>query len=105
MTEEISKQQAIELSKFEFWLNMPPQQIAEFQLFTKRLCLPFDVFHKSLEIALNRPVFTHEFGLNVEGLKNELLGNSPPPSILEIIELIPKEKHVIIFGPKKVKFK
>ena len=49
-----------------------------------------------LKEALGRPVWTHEFGLNLNGLKAELVGEQPPPSMQEIIELIPEHKRLIV---------
>ena len=54
--------------------------IAYLQLHDQRLRLPFGFFHKCVEKALNRPVYTHEFGL---GYGYE--------SILEQIEKVFKE--------------
>jgi hypothetical protein len=92
MTEE----KAIELYDSKFWEKMDYRQRADFQLFEKRLCMPFDVFQEAMEKTLGRPVFTHEFGLNLEGLKKELRGEAGPPSMEEIINMIPEEKRIIL---------
>lgn len=92
----MKKEEAIELYKSEFWESMSYRDIALYQLFTDRLCMPFEVFHKAIEKTLGRPVFTHEFGFNIEGLKKEIMGQKPPPTFQEVIELIPKDKRVII---------
>lgn len=57
----MTKEEAIRLASTKFWESMTPFAIAEFQLKEERLCMPFAVFHKAVEIALGRPVFTHEF--------------------------------------------
>ena len=75
---------------------MTAREIAEFQLFTEQLCLPFTVFHKALEEALGRPVWTHELGLNVDGLRAELRGDQGTPTLEDIINLIPEDKRIII---------
>jgi len=67
-----------------------------FQLFEDRLCMPFAVFHEAMEKALERPVFTHEFALNYDGLCRELLGEQPAPTFEEIMDLIPAEKRVLL---------
>jgi hypothetical protein len=41
-------------------------------------------------------VFTHEFGLNYQGLKDELFNGKEPPILEEIINLIPEEKRIVI---------
>jgi len=93
---EINKEIAIELARSEFWKTMSVKDLALFQLEVKKLCMPFSVFHKAIEEALNRPVWTHEMGLNWEGLKEELLGKRPKPTMEEIINLIPEDKRVIM---------
>lgn len=78
---------------------MTPCQIAEFQLEQKLSCVPFDVFHESLEKALGRPVFTHELclGEGCVGLLKELRGEKKSPTLEEVINLIPEDKRVIVF--------
>ncbi len=95
---QLTKGQAIKFGKSKIWKteNWTARQIVEFQLFQKILCMPFDVFHEAMEKALGRPVYTHEFGLNVEGLKKELLGEKSPPTLEEIIQMIPAEKRVVV---------
>lgn len=92
----MTKKEAKELYDSKFWENMSFRKRAEFQLFTNLLCMPFSIFHEAVEKTLGRPVYTSEFGLNVEGLRKEILGEQPKPSLEEIINLIPKEKRVII---------
>ena len=58
--------------------------------------MPFDVFHKAVEETLGRPVFTHEFGLNLDGLCKELAGEQKAPTLQQIVELIPEEKRLLI---------
>lgn len=59
--------------------------------------MPFEVFHEAVEECLGRPVFTHEFGLDREGLQSELLGEQPVPTAEELFELIPADKLVLLF--------
>lgn len=92
----MTKEEAIKLFKSEFWKDLSYKEIAIFQLFEDRLCMPFGIFHEAIEKTLNRPVFTHEFGLNREGLKKELLGESPSPTFEDIINLIPKNKRIAL---------
>ena len=68
----MKKEEAIKLSESEFWKTMSYKERAKFQLFEDKLCMPFEVFHESIEKTLGRPVQTIEFGFNVEGLKKEL---------------------------------
>ncbi len=63
--------------------------------------MPFDVFHKAIEEALGRPVWTHEFGLNWDGLWLELMGEADRPSNLaDILALIPEDKRVLVVPAK-----
>ncbi len=48
-----------------------PVEIAKYQLFERILMVKFDKFHEGVEKLLGRPVYTHEFGLNYDGLKEE----------------------------------
>jgi len=58
--------------------------------------MPFNVFHEAVEKTLNRPVYTHELGLNQKGIIQELFNNKKPPTFEEILNLIPKEKQILI---------
>jgi len=94
---KITKEKAIKLAESGFWERMTAYQIANFQLNTKLLCMPFSVFHKAVEEALGRPVWTHEFGtIGTKGLLKELNGEKSKPSMEEIINLIPEEKRIIV---------
>lgn len=94
----MTKEQAVTLAESKWWQNKTARELAMFQLHEPLLCMPFDVFHKAVEEALQRPVFTHEFGLNWDGLKKELIGESISPSLEQIIDLIPKDKRILILG-------
>ena len=61
-----------------------------------RLCMPFSVFHEAVEKTIGRSVFTHEFGLNLDGLKNEIFYGSEPPTLEEIINLIPEKFRILV---------
>lgn len=94
--QSIGKEKAKELASTNWWELCSHREIAEFQLFTKELVCPFEVFHKAVEESLNRPVWTHEFGLNYEGICKEFLGERTAPTMREIIDLIPEEKRLIV---------
>ena len=91
----IGKVAAVRLAELKWWEGKTPREICDVQLFITELCCPFDVLHKAVEEALNRPVFTHEFGLNYEGLVAEFLGVKSPPTLQEIVEMIPEEKRIV----------
>jgi hypothetical protein len=50
----------------------------------------------AIEGALGRVVFTHEFGMDWDGLERELLGERPTPTIDEVMELIPIDKRICL---------
>jgi hypothetical protein len=92
----MTKDEAVVLYDSGFWKQMTSEEIAKFQIMEDRPCIPFDVFHEAITKALGRPVWTHEFGLDREGLIQELFHGAPAPTIEEIINLIPEEKRILI---------
>lgn len=92
----IGKDAAIAMSESKWWVGKSAREIAKTGMLIRELCLPFSELHKALETALGRPVYTHEFGLNFDGLIQELLGERDSPTMEEIIELIPEEKRILI---------
>lgn len=96
--QSIGSEKAIALAESNWWELCTHREIAEFQLFTAELCLPFEKFHEAVEKSLGRPVFTHEFGLNFDGIIAEFLGEREAPTMTEIMELIPAENRVIVLA-------
>lgn len=96
MMKQLTKEQAIAFGENKLYEEMTLQQIAEFQLAQKRLCVPFDLYHEAVEKALGRPVFSHELGMNQEGLLKELYGEKKPPTLEEVMSLISEEKLVTV---------
>ena len=94
--EQLSKEKAIELHDSKIWEDWSYEEKAKFQLWQKKLCMPFNVFHEAVEKSLGRPVYTHEFGLDLDGIKAEFLHERPEPTFEEILSLIPKEKLILI---------
>jgi hypothetical protein len=94
---ELTKDQAVAFYESRTWEQMDYVSRAKFQMLQPLLCMPFTVFHEAMEKALGRPVWTHEFGLNHSGLKQELFQGTPSPSMQDIINLIPEDKRVVIF--------
>ena len=93
---QLSEQEAISFYNDKLYEKMSDKEKAIFQLTQDRLCMPFEVFHEAIEKTLGRPVFTHELALNRNGLLEELNGEAEQPTFEEIINLIPKEKQVIV---------
>lgn len=92
----LTREQAVAMYEGGWWIGMAARDIAMFQLHERLLCMPFDAFHRAVEKALGRPVYTHEFGLDMDGLRRELLGDRPAPTFEEILDLLPAEKRVVI---------
>lgn len=95
-TKQLTREQAIAFHDSGAWREMDDRQRAVFQMEQDKLCMPFSVFHESIEKALGRPVFTHEFGLNREGLRAELVGTAEAPSFAEIIEMLPADRTIVV---------
>jgi hypothetical protein len=96
MMQSIGREAAIAMADTGWWKTKTPREICQFQLFTRELAMDFGAFHEALEKALGRPVFTHELGMNHEGLCREFLGEAPAPSLADIINLIPEEKRILV---------
>jgi hypothetical protein len=94
--QSIGRDKAVALAISEWWLGLTPREIATFQLFTEELSMPFGIFHEALEKTLGRPVWTHEFALNFDGIAAELLGEKGAPTMEEIINLIPAAKRILV---------
>jgi hypothetical protein len=90
----MTREEAIALHDSKFYETMSYKERAMFQAFEPRLCMPFSVFHEAVEKTLGRSVWTHEFA--GDEIKKELLGDSPAPSMEDIITMIPEHKRVIL---------
>ena len=91
----MTKAQAIKMAESRWWIGLDARTVASFQLFEDLLCMNFGDFYQAMEEALGRPVFTHEFGMNRDGLQQELLGGKPAPTLEEIVNMIPAEKRIL----------
>jgi hypothetical protein len=91
----VTRAEAVALAEARFWESMSDEERALFQLCEPRLCMPFKVFHKAVVVTFGRPVWRHEFA-NPDALKRELCGDRPPPTMQEIIEMIPAEKRALL---------
>jgi hypothetical protein len=90
--QSIGRRRALALFESQWWLTRTTREIAKFQLFTAELCLPFEIFHRALEETLGRPIWVHEFGLNLEALVQEFLDERDAPTLAEIFNLVPQLK-------------
>lgn len=92
---QLTKEEAIQLCDSKVYNDWDAEKIVRFQLFQKRLCMPFDKFHEAIEKVLGRSVWTHEFAYH-DNIVLEYLGEREMPTMEEIINLIPPEKRLII---------
>lgn len=89
---DITEEEAKKLYVEGFWETLSFYEKVKFQLFQRRLCMPFSIFQEAMEKTLKRPVYTHEFtSSNVENLRKEFLKEKESPTLEEIINLIPKD--------------
>jgi len=55
----------------KWWLSEDPKVIGYYQLFEEILVVNFSKLHEGVEKLLDRPVWTHEFGLNIYKLRED----------------------------------
>ena len=94
--DQLTREQAIAFYDSGAWKKMSAKERSVFQMQQDCLCMPFDEFHLAVEEALGRPVFTHEFGLNRDGMRAELEGQAMALTFSEILALIPTEKTIVV---------
>jgi hypothetical protein len=93
---QLTKEQAIAFFDAKKWESMSLRDRAFFQMEQNLLCMPFDKFHEAMEHVLCRPVWTHEFGLNRDGLMAEMTKDRPAPTFDDILALLPADKTVLV---------
>lgn len=91
----MTKEEAIQMAESKWWIGLPEKQVAAFQLNEEKLCMDFSEFHRCVEVALGRSVWTHEFA-QPKLLITELNGDAPAPTFTDILNQIPPEKRIII---------
>ena len=92
---QFTQKQAIALAKGGEWKDWTEEEIVRFQLYQRRLCMDFSIFHAATEKILGRPVFTHEFA-DSKRLIDEYEGKRSAPTFEEIINFLPEEKRIVI---------
>jgi len=93
---QLTTEQAVSFDESKAYEGMSQREIAEFQINQDILCMPFNIFHEAVEKTLDRSIFTHEFGLNYEAIKSEIMDGRQPPSFEEIISLIQSDKLLVV---------
>lgn len=92
----IGRDAAIALADSKWWVGKSARDVVRVQLFTAECCMDFGVFQGLLEEVLGRPVFTHELGMNFDGVVQEFLGERDAPTLDEIVNLIPESKRILV---------
>jgi hypothetical protein len=93
---QLTETQAVELCKRKWWLDLDKIAVVQFQLSQNKLCCDFAYFHSAVEEALGRSVWTHEFA-NPDLLWEELHEKRNPPSLEEIVSLLPVKDLVLVW--------
>ena len=93
---QLTKEQALEFNDSKKYEAMSDREKAEFQIMQDRLCMPFSVFHEAVTKTIGRDVYTHEFGLNREGIQAEIFDRKEAPSLEDIISLLPADKTIVV---------
>lgn len=87
---QITKEEAIFICENKLYEDWNDSEIVKFQLFQKRLAMPFNIFHKAMETVFKRAIYSHEFA-NPDRLIAEYSGKAKTPTFDEILELIQKK--------------
>lgn len=95
---QFTQAEAVAFYESKEWENWTNESIVRLQLFQDRLCVPFDRFHEAITKVLGRSVWTHEFAFR-DNLIREYLGQIEPPTMEDIMNLIPEEKRLVLFVP------
>ena len=93
---QITRNQAITLFESGAWKQWSNDKLVWFQLNQNLLCVDWSHFTDAIESVLGRSVYLHEFGVNRQGLIDEFKGIKSPPSLDDIISMIPVEKIIVV---------
>lgn len=67
-----TKEWALRAFETKWWEKESDIDVALYQMEQDILCMPFDIFQETVKRVLGRPVWTHEFALNHDGIIKEL---------------------------------
>lgn len=97
---ELTLYQAKQLIEAEIWENMTSREIAEFQINTDRLCMPFSVFHTAVTETLGRTVMNVSLAISRDSIIKEMRGERPALTLENIVGFIPEEQRKIVALPE-----
>jgi len=69
---QLTREEAIAFAEAEKWIHMSKKEIAFFQFYQDKLCMPFEVFHAAMEDTLGHEILTHQFSTAREALSDAL---------------------------------
>ncbi len=94
---QITKIQALNIFHNEKWKRWTDYQKVKFQLYQDRLCMPYTEFRKALTVVFGRSIWSHELSSsNINSMIKEFEKKRKAPTFTEILELIPKDKAIVI---------
>jgi hypothetical protein len=91
----LSKEEAIEIGKSGVWKEWDATKKVLVQLFNDLMCIPISEYQNALNEVLGRLVLTHELAYP-DMLRDEYLTLRPPPTMQEIIDLMPGDRPLIV---------
>lgn len=94
--EQLTREQAIAYHDAGEWIKLNAKERFSFQIEQDCLCMPFSEFQMAANVALGRPVYTHEFA-DRDGLRAEFEGKVSAPSLAEIVGKLPGEKVAVMW--------
>ena len=74
----------------------PDERAAEMRRFAGPVSIPFDLIHQRIEELVGRSVWTHEIGLDWNGLVAEAGKRREAPTMDGIVDLIPADKRIVL---------
>lgn len=95
VTGGLTEREAVALYDSGFWRRLSDRERAAFQLREARLCMPLEVFHRSLERSLRRPVRVEEM-LAPRTLLDELRGRARAVVDEEWLAVVPAELRQVL---------
>jgi hypothetical protein len=92
---QLTEEQAIAFYHSNKWQTWDAKTRAIFQLQQEELCMPFKVFRESAEEALGRKIIPYELLSTSGSLLLELQGLAGPPSLEQVLALVPPHHKVV----------
>lgn len=90
----MTKEEALAKADTRWWESATNEEIVRFQLYERRLCMPFGRFHEAIEAVLGRPVFTHEFAM-WDALQAEYEGRREPLDPLDSLRQVAPHAEIV----------